>query len=53
LKKVLIWPNFFFLIKKGAKNVEFNADLESVEKVVKNAPKKVISKTSFLTPFSI
>ncbi len=28
------------------KNAEFHADFESVEKVVKNAPKKVISKTS-------
>jgi hypothetical protein len=26
------------------KYAEFHADLESVEKVVKNAPKKVISK---------
>jgi hypothetical protein len=32
--------------KKVSKEAEFNADFESVEKVVKNAPKKVISKTS-------
>jgi hypothetical protein len=29
-----------------SKNAKFHADFESVEKVVKNAPKKVISKTS-------
>jgi hypothetical protein len=29
-----------------SKNAEFHADFESVEKVVKNAQKKVISKTS-------
>ncbi len=28
----------------GMKNVEFHADFESVEKVLKNTPKKVISK---------
>jgi hypothetical protein len=28
-----------------SKNAEFQADFESIEKVVKNAPKKVISKT--------
>ncbi len=28
------------------KNAEFHADFESVEKIVKNAPKKVTSKTS-------
>jgi hypothetical protein len=32
--------------KKISKNAEFHADLESIEKVVKNAPKKVTSKTS-------
>ncbi len=32
--------------KKVSKNAEFHADFESVKKVVKNAPKKVISKTS-------
>jgi hypothetical protein len=32
--------------RKLSKNAEFHADFESVEKVVKNAPKKVISKTS-------
>jgi hypothetical protein len=49
LKKVLIWPIifFFFKSKKVSKNAEFHADFESVEKVKrKNAPKKVISKTS-------
>jgi hypothetical protein len=29
-----------------SKHAEFHADFESVEKVVKNAPKKVIRKTS-------
>ncbi len=49
LKKVLIWPlkkTFWKKSKKMSKNAEFHADYESVEKVVKNAPKKVISKTS-------
>ncbi len=41
LKKFL-----FEKIKRDIKIAEFHADLESVEKVVKNAPKKVISKTS-------
>jgi hypothetical protein len=39
--------NFFFIYKKISKNAEFHADFESVEKVVKNAQKKVTSKTSF------
>ncbi len=30
---------FFFLSKKISKNTEFHADFESVEKIVKNAPK--------------
>jgi hypothetical protein len=47
LQKVVLWPkNNFFLIKKDFKNAEFHADFESVEKVVKNAPKNVTSKTS-------
>jgi hypothetical protein len=37
--------------KKVSKNAEFHADFESVEKVVKNAPKKVIRKTSFSVMF--
>jgi hypothetical protein len=32
--------------KKDVKNAEFHVDFESVEKVVKNAPKKVLSKIS-------
>jgi hypothetical protein len=41
LKKVLIWPKiFFFKIKKGSKNAEFHADIESVEKVLKKCTKK-------------
>jgi len=32
--------------KKVSKNTKFHADFESVEKVLKNAQKKVISKTS-------
>jgi hypothetical protein len=42
-------PQFFilfFLSKKISKNADFHADFESAEKVVKNAPKKVTSKTS-------
>ncbi len=38
--------NFFEKNQKGVKNAEFHADFQSVEKVVKNAHKKVISKTS-------
>ncbi len=43
LKKVQIWPKKFFLKKsrKESKNAEFYADFESVEKVVKNALKKL------------
>jgi hypothetical protein len=36
----------FTVIKKGLKNAEFHADFKSVEKVFKNAPEKVMSKTS-------
>ena len=49
-KKVQIWPNKKIFVKKSkkvSKNAEFHADFESVEKVVKNAQKKVTSKTSF------
>jgi hypothetical protein len=38
--------NFFEKIQKGIKNAEFHADFKSVEKVLKNSPKKVTSKTS-------
>jgi hypothetical protein len=36
----------FFLQKcnMGTKNVEFHADFKSIDKVLKNVPKKVISK---------
>ncbi len=50
LKKVLIWPKNFFLLKKSkkvSKNAEFHADFESVEKVVKNAPKKSYKQNKF------
>jgi len=40
LKKLLIWPNCFFLIKKAKKNAEFHADFKSVEKVFKQCTKK-------------
>jgi hypothetical protein len=30
-----------YLIKKVSKNAEFHADFKSVEKVLKNAPKKL------------
>ena len=54
LKKVLIWPKQIFLTKiqygyqnfvwkkskKISKNAEFDADFESVEKVVKKCTKK-------------
>jgi hypothetical protein len=30
------------LIKKGIKNAQFHADFKSVEKVLKNVPKKVL-----------
>ncbi len=43
-QKVLKWHKFFFQSKKILKNAEFYADFESVENVVKNAHKKVISK---------
>jgi hypothetical protein len=33
--------------KKISKNAEFHADFESVEKVVKNAPKKIYKKNKF------
>jgi hypothetical protein len=47
LKKVLIGPKKnFFIIKKVSKNAEFHADFKSVKKNLKNAPKKVIRKTS-------
>jgi hypothetical protein len=39
--------NMIFKRKKfSQKNAEFYADFKSVEKVIKNAPKKVISKTN-------
>ncbi len=43
-------PKIFCLKKseKISKNAEFHADFESVEKFVKNAPKKVTSKTSLM-----
>ncbi len=44
LKKVLIWPNIFFF---KSKKVSKNADFESVEKVVKNAPKKSYKQNKF------
>ncbi len=48
LKKVLIWPkNFFFISKKGAKNAEFHADFESIEKVVKKCTKKSYKQNKF------
>ncbi len=48
LKKVLIWPKFFyFFIKKVSKNAEFHADFESVEKVVKKCTKKSYKKNKF------
>jgi hypothetical protein len=41
----MTYKKFFFeKIKKGVKNAEFHADFESVEKVLKNVSKKVISK---------
>jgi len=42
-KKCKYDPQKIFLEKKqkGIKNAEFHADFESVEKVVKNAPKQV------------
>jgi hypothetical protein len=44
-KKCSYDPKTFFLekIKKISKNPEFHADFKSVEKVVKNAPKKLKS----------
>ncbi len=50
-KKVQIWLKtiFFNKSKKVSKNAEFHADFKSVEKVLKNAPKKVLSKTSLTT----
>ncbi len=39
LTQIIIFSNYFDM---GIKNAEFDADFESVEKVVKNAYKKVI-----------
>ncbi len=50
LKKVLIWPKTNFFLKKSkkvSKNAEFYADFESVEKVIKNAPKKSNKQNKF------
>jgi hypothetical protein len=45
-KSANMTPKNFFVkkIKKISKNAEFHADFESVEKVVKNAPKKLQAK---------
>ena len=43
LKKVLIWHKKILL----SKNAEFNADFESVEKVVTNVPKKSYKQNKF------
>ncbi len=49
LKKVLIWPKkiVFEKIKKVLKNAEFQADFESVEKVVKKCTKKSYKQNKF------
>ncbi len=49
LQKVLIWPKTIFFEKSKiiSKNAEFHADFESVEKVVKNAPKKIYKQNKF------
>ncbi len=52
LQKVLVWPQKFFLAKIQKiykKNAKFHADFESVEKVVKNAPKKWQAKQVWRT----
>jgi hypothetical protein len=47
LQKVLLGAKKIFTRKfnTGIKNAEFHADFESVEKVLKNAPKKFLAKT--------
>ncbi len=50
LQKVLIWPKKIVFWKKSekiSKNAEFHADFESVEKVVKNAPKQSYKQKKF------
>jgi hypothetical protein len=48
IQKVLIRPKNFFWkkSKKISKNTEFHAAFESVDKVIKNAQKKVMNKAS-------
>jgi hypothetical protein len=48
LKKILfLKKKFFFKSKKVSKNAEFDADFESVEKVVKKCTKKSYKQNKF------
>ncbi len=44
LQKVLIWPRTIFFLKKVSKYAEFHTDFKSVEKVLKEFTKKVLTK---------